>query len=53
MTVYELVRNLVEYPPEVEISLYVGSLSASDCTFELKKYFYEGKEHPELHIILQ
>lgn len=38
MTAYELIANLVQYPPDAIMCFCVGSLSTDSVKFDLKNY---------------
>lgn len=48
MTNYELIKMLVEYPPDAEVQFKVGSLTGYDCSMK----FYPSLK-PELHVIVE
>lgn len=41
MTVYQLIQNLVEYPPETEIIFDCNDETIYDCDFKYKKILNE------------
>ena len=41
MTIYELIQELVEYPPEAEIMFKCNDETTNDCDFKYKKILNE------------
>ena len=53
-TVYELIQELVEYPPDTEVRFKVGGLTGD--SWNMKFYNYSGHEKilkPELFINIE
>ena len=50
MTVYELIRALVDYSPDAEVQFIVGDFNGYSLALNEKENFFNGQKHPELHI---
>lgn len=48
MTVYELIANLTQYPPDATMCFCVGSLDTDSVKFDLKNYATGAELNMEL-----
>lgn len=50
MTVYDLLRELIEYPADADVTFTVGPLGGSNCNIKQKDSYYDNRKFSEVYI---